>query len=243
MSTMRKAVVLGFASSEGLANKIAKELSGFYDEDIEGMPFRKAANNPLELDRFVKGAAVLGHSAALGALRGTHLREVVAVAPAIPVPIWRLLGRGAVKSVRDTVRSMGSGERAARMREIGSLGAPEMLCHPVANLRQLPMISRSHALWTGVGAAEDGIDATLGFMRVDEFGFRPAPQAVARARKVAEGSDVSNRLHIATDVEGVHDEFLIDPVETLKRVLRAARTEPSNPDGNLSHFWHPSFEE
>lgn len=202
----------GFASNHRQVEIVADELSQFFDDEVEGLSLREAISEPVRVDAMVRGSCVVTHSAGIIALHHTSPREIVAVAPPIPVSVPRLVGRAAVKTSKLTIGSLRSMDRFRRVNGYNIQSSAELIAHPISNFRLLGGISQVDSLELAAAAYQNDIDVTIGFMSEDVF-FRPTDTQLEHARKIG--------LHIVSGVKGEHDEVLLYPNRVVNDILIA----------------------
>lgn len=201
-----KVVVGGFASDRRQIDTVSRQLSEYYDEDVIGINFREARQNPERLAHFISEKEVITHSAGFVAVQNV-LREwsskplsITAIAPPIPEGIGYLIWRGfrmgsAAKVLPDGVSSrLGSAKK-------------ELLYHAKANFGALPLISRFNALDAALWDKDHDIDTTVAVMSQDKLfpSFQYADEVLGRNLKVVS-------LH------GEHLRFSYEPVQVLTEI-------------------------
>ncbi len=200
-----KVLVGGFVSGERRMQDIAQTMSVYYDEEVEGISFREAMEDPRRLEWIVRGADVTTHSAGMVTIRGTSPETITAIAP--PIPVWApLLAARALASTGElAIHTVLPWQERELTACIGP-AATELRTHFRGNMRWVQTISRFDALDTAVNAVEAGIETSVVFMSGDLL-FRPSPEAVAVARRFGAG---------VVHVSGVHETFLERPLAVLK---------------------------
>lgn len=202
----RKIIVGGFASEQRQMDRVARSFSEFYDEDVEGVSFRSAMNNPLALDELVRGGTVFTHSAGMVAIKDTMPREIIAVAPPVPTSVTRLIARSA-RGAHDLARESFSQPLKQQLTLAGrgaELGL-EVFWHPRAHLGRLGVISTFDAIERGIAAQSAGIETDIAFMDHDQL-FQLSNGNRIRAANAG--------LSVLT-LHGGHEKLLFEPDELI----------------------------
>lgn len=195
----QKVVVGGFASDKKQIEKVSLTLSEHFDEDVIGLNFREARQTRRA---FFDGRDVITHSAGMMAILGSIPKSVIAVAPPIPEPLYKLLWRGAVLGRKLRLGSRNDGEPSSSCLD-------ELVHHARSNFGALPDISSFDALQEARWYQFHNVPTTVVLMNNDSL-FRLHTPAICEAVERAQRMNV----RVVTS-PGEHVRFTHDPVGVL----------------------------
>lgn len=202
-----KVVVGGFASDRRQIDTVSRKLSEYYNEDVIGISFRDARQDPERLADFISEQDVITHSAGYvptdSTIRefGVRPRSLTVIAAPIPEKMRHLVTRGF---------RMGSAvTRNSVTRPYASL-RDELLFHARANFGALPLISRFNALDAAKWDADHDIDTTIAVMSQDTL-FPPIQYA----------DNVVGRTERVISLHGDHNRFSHEPVQVMSEIALA----------------------
>lgn len=199
----------GFAGSKRQARYTADALAEYYGQDrreVVSLSFAEAMDDRMRTHELVKGKGVLTHSAGTLSVEGAEFRELTSVAPPLPTPRMKLIARAGIKSFQMTRGALHDSGRFHRVMDLNNGQAGELLSHPYGNLRHLNAIAVHDCVEVASSGHRLGTRVRLGFMSEDAFGYTPSSEEVAGL----------NRQGIpAATIDGVHDEIIIYPQETI----------------------------
>lgn len=204
-----KVVVGGFASDRRQIDSVSRQLSEYYGQDVVGINFREARQNPERLAHFISEKDVITHSAGFVAVQNvlrdwsTRPLSITAIAPPIPEGIGYLIWRGfrmgsAAKVLPDGVSSrLGSAKK-------------ELLYHAKTNFGALPLISRFNAFDAARWDEDHDIDTTMAVMSDDRL-----------FPSVQYADDIVGRNARVISLHGEHLRFSYEPVQVMSEIALA----------------------
>lgn len=209
-----KILVGGFASEKQQIDRICTTLSGYYDEDVVGMNFREARQNPRRLADFISKKDVITHSAGFVALQnvlnewGMLPNSITAIAPPIPERIRHLLWRGFTMGASAKALPDGVSGRSSALKD-------ELLLHARTHFGALPLISRFNAFDAAGWDDDHGIDTTIAVMSRDDL-------FPLQSDNLASASGVGRHV---VRIMGDHFRFSHEPVQVLGEIAALLTTE------------------
>jgi hypothetical protein len=211
---MRKVLYLGGVGSDShLVDSVARELAVQFKLNAVGMSFSETYKNRAYVARLVQDSLVITHSAGMMLLKSMSPREVIAIAPPMPVVPSLLLWRSFPKTIA-LVRS--GGESVGRPRKLLDYhlhSLKEHIVQPHLNSMQLSEVGAFDAACLAVEMVKSGSKVTLGFMEND----RLFPEAARHPHlEIAKRQGVQ----IYDNIIGHHDEFILYPIEVLAQLHR-----------------------
>jgi len=203
----------GVASNPRQIDAVVQVLSSHYNTGVVGMSFSEAQKDRALVARLANDCLVITHSAGILMLRSCTPKEVIAIAPPMPVSIPALLFRG-VPNTFSLIRSAHeSHERRQKITQhfVSTFG--EHVVRPLYNSIQLGQISRFNIAEEAVTMVANGVKVTLGFMQDERLFLRSATHPHV---------DVAKEYGVVVydNIIGHHDEFLLFPLDVLAQIKR-----------------------
>lgn len=155
---------------------------------------------------------MITHSAGMLLLADTEPASLLAIAPPRRMSLVKLTGRFVDKEKRLLASRRLSALRRQRIDNFYRWALHEHLFHPRRNLLMAPRISRFDAVETGRQLAAQGARVNLVFFRGDSL-FWPDPVSAPN-------------LEVLADLEGQHDELLLDPLNVLNDIYARLNNNP-----------------
>lgn len=209
---MKKILYIGEVGSDSyLVGGVARLLESHFDVNVIAMSFSEARRNGAAVARLAPECLVITHGAGMLLLRDTTPKQLIAIAPPMPV----LLSLHMWRTLPLVVSLIASGrESTGRPRKIAEYLLRtfiEHLLHPYDNSMLLKEISSFNAAQFAVEMKRCGADVTLGFMENDKL----SPDAHLHPHmEIAKEQGVA----VYDTVLGHHDEFTLYPLEVLAQV-------------------------
>lgn len=211
---MKKILYIGGVGSDSyLAALIAGTLAEKFDANAIGMSFSEAYKNKAKVARLAPECLVVTHSAGMILLRNTAPKELIAVAPPMPVPPSLLVWRSFPKTAALIASGIESHGRPQKILMYHMHSAVEHVARPFQNSFLTKEMSVFNAAQLAVEMTQCGSKVTLGFMEND----RLFPEAdlhphVELARE--------HGVKVYHTILGHHDEFVLYPAEVLAQMGR-----------------------
>lgn len=203
----------GFGSNHEQVDLVTDALSLHYDQEVIGIPFSEAQLRLSEIAQLATDSTIITHSAGLLLCEDMTPKEIIAIAPPVPVnmPVlsWRV--------VTKTVSLMRSGymldARARKIHNYHMRAFREHLMRPRLNFGQSARICRFDPAQLAVKMINRGVTVTLGFMDHDVL----YPHS---SRHVHVDMARRHGAIVHEDLTGHHDEFLLYPLKILEQLHR-----------------------
>jgi len=199
----------GIGSNRSQVEAVGQELSDYYNQPVQVFSFRDAWQNREKIKELTEDAHVITHSAGMVALAGTNPKEVIAIAPPIPVQPSTLIWRSVPKTIQLVRRARDDEVRRQKVRNYHKHATIEHSRYPQYNLGYLARVGNFDAFKAGQEMAKNGTAVTLAFMRDDLLFFN-----TARFYFVNEMNEQG--IDVRMDIPGEHDEFLLYPTAILR---------------------------
>ena len=211
---MKKILYIGGVGSDSyLAALIADALANYYGANVIGMSFSEAYKNKAKVARLAPECLVITHSAGMMLLKNTTPKELIAIAPPMPVFASLLLLRSFPKTLALIASGSESHGRPRKILMYHLHSFFERVSRPLQNSLLTREISAFNAAQTAVEMTQGGTKVTLGFME-NELLFPESVHhphiAIAREHGV----------NICDNLLGHHDEFVFYPAEVLAQLSR-----------------------
>lgn len=212
---MRKIIYVGgLGSNPRTVARVTESLSTYFGNNVAGFSFREAYRQGALIAQLATDSLVITHSAGMMPLRYMMPKELIAIAPPMPIPREALMLRSITKTVA-LLRSMReSTGRSQRVYEYNASTFIEHVVWPQYNLLHLGAVSTFDAAQTAVEMVNGNSKVTLAFMEGDLFypdiGQHPHVD-IARTHGV----------RICDMVIGQHDELLLYPIEVIAQIVES----------------------
>jgi hypothetical protein len=193
----------GFGGGEKSAATIGNALERHF-EDVDTFTLSDWVKDPGKVRRAAKGVALMTHSA-------TESNYAYLLNPPLPASIGKLVGRSLVKTGRLYASCFGA-EKQHDIRSVSALSTDvrnEIVKHPIANLSQLPNISRFNAIDAAIAATDAGTHTTITWTHEDAY-FQPSEEDFEQA---------AQHGVLVSMLEGHHDEVILQPEAFLDKVF------------------------
>lgn len=211
---MRKIIYIGGVGSDAyIVNRIAAILTTHFGTNVAGFSFREAYRQGALIAQLATDGLIITHSAGMTLLQHMAPKEVIAIAPPMPVPPAALVFRSASKTLALLRSGKQSSDRPARIRVYHSHALKEHLLWPQYNSLQVGRISTFNAAQTAVEMTKCGSKVTLAFMEHDAFYPDAAHHPHINLAK-------DNGVVIRDSIIGHHDEFVLYPVQVLTQIAK-----------------------
>lgn len=202
----------GFGSNDHNIADAVEALAYHYQRPVTAYTFRQAQAQGRNLRDRLNGAHVITHSAGMLLVPGSKPAHVLAVAPPRRMNMLELTGRFLDKERRLVASRRVSNLRRRRIDNFYRWAMHEHLLHPRRNLLMAPKISRFDAVEVGRQLAAAGVPVSLAFFSNDSL-FWPEEPAPAD-------------LEIISDLNGQHDELLVDPLNVINEIYAKLNSNP-----------------
>jgi hypothetical protein len=210
---MNRAVYIGgFAGGHATALNVGEAIDewGVFD-DVEIFTFSEAMHKPHDVNKAVKNAFCITHSAGIMPVVGASPERLVAFAPPVPSRVRNLVKQTLPKMIRmHTVGMKDCEDRGNIFMYVGSTIA-ESVRHPWRNFRSLGKIAQFDSIQTGINAQHAGIPTQLIWSPEDDY-FSPDRAEIARAR------DAGVTVVYGRAAGKLHDELLVNPHTQLTNI-------------------------
>jgi hypothetical protein len=203
----------GVASNPRQIDSVVRVLSAHYGTGVAGMSFSEAQKDRALVARLANDCLVITHSAGIIMLRSCTPKEVIAIAPPMPVSVPVLLFRGIPNTVSLIRGANESHERRQKVVRHFTSTFGEHIIRPLYNSIQLGQISKFNIAEEAVTMVTNGVKVTLGFMQDERLFLRSATHPYI---------DVAKKYGVVVhdDIIGHHDEFLLFPLDVLAQIKR-----------------------
>lgn len=203
----------GVASNPRQIDSVVQVLSSHYGTGVMGMSFSEAQKDRALVARLANDCLVITHSAGVLMLRSCTPKEVIAIAPPMPVSIPVLLSRNIPNAVALIRSARESHERRQKVVQHFLSTFGEHIVRPLYNSLQLREISTFNIAEEAVTMVTNGTKVTLGFMQDEHLFLRSA-----RHPHIDVAKEYGVVVH--EKIIGHHDEFLLFPLDVLAQIKR-----------------------
>jgi hypothetical protein len=208
---MKTIVYIGNAgNSARIVGAAVRALGIKFDANVIGMTLSQAYKNRAKLAKLAPESTVVTHSVGILALKAIVPKELIAIAPPMPVLPALLLLRSIPKAATLIVSGRESPERSWKVASYNATSLSEHLLRPRYNRMLLKEISLFNTAQCAVEMKCKGAKVTLVFMENDKY----FPDSYLHPHvEIAEQQGV--RINT---VAGHHDEFALYPFEILNQL-------------------------
>jgi hypothetical protein len=203
----------GVASNSYQINSISRELSDHYGLNVIGLSFSEAQKDQALVARLAAECLVITHAAGMLMLKYVTPKELIAVAPPMPVSALRLIQRNIPKTLALNKSHEKLPERREKIRQYNLHAFREHLARPLYNVLQIGKVGAFNAAQEAVTMVTNGSKVTLCFMD-NELVFRNS----ADHHHVGIAKEQGVIIH--ESISGHHDEFLLYPLDVLRQINR-----------------------
>ena len=211
---MQKILYLGgMASNRYQIESVSRELSAHYDLNVIGMSFSEAQKDRSLVARLASDGLVITHAAGMMMLKDITPKEVIAVAPPMPIGALLLAMRDVPKAISLIKSHEDIPERRQKIHKYNLAAFREHLVRPQYNVGQILRVGVFDGAKEAIIMVSNGTKVTLCFMEKERVFLNSSKHlhvAVAKEQGVI--------VHDA--VPGHHDDFLLYPLQVLERINR-----------------------
>jgi hypothetical protein len=210
---MKKILYIGGVGSDSyLVSSIASALAERFNANAIGMSFSEAYKDKAKVARLAPECMVITHSAGMILLRNTAPKELIAIAPPMPVLPSLLIWRSFPKTMALIASGTESYGRPGKIFTYHIHSAVEHIVRPLRN-SLLKEVCTFNAAQLGVEMTQCGTNVTLVFMENDRlFPESALHPHVSLARE--------HGVKVFDTILGHHDEFIFYPNEVLAQLDR-----------------------
>jgi hypothetical protein len=203
----------GVASNPRQIDSVVQVLSSHYGTGVKGMTFSEAQKDRALVARLANDCLVITHAAGILMLQSCTPKEVIAIAPPMPVSMPVLLVRNIPNSIALIRSARESHERRQKVVQHFLSTFAEHVIRPQYNSAQLRQISKFNVAEAAVTMVTNGTKVTLGFMQDELLFLRSA---------LHPHIDVAKEYGVVVHekIIGHHDEFLLFPLDVLAQLKR-----------------------
>jgi hypothetical protein len=203
----------GLASNPYQVNIVSRELSDHYGLNVIAMSFSEAQKDKPLVARLATSSLVVTHSAGMMMLKNITPRELIAIAPPMPVGAFLFTVRSIPKTVSFIKSHKNTPEIRQKMQKYGIAALKEHIIRPRYNAGQIIRVGAFDAAKEAVIMASNGTKVTLCFMEKEHIFLNCAQHQHVAAAK-------GQGVIVHDNVPGHHGDFPLYPLRILGQINR-----------------------
>jgi hypothetical protein len=203
----------GTGSNAYQTDAVSQELSRHYNLNVVGMSFRQAQRDLPKVARMATESLVITHAAGMLVLKHITPLELIAIAPPMPLDIFRLVASKIPRALALSKSSSEIPERRNKVHQFNVHTLREHITHPRYNVGQAAKLSTFNAAQEAVTMTTNGAKVTLCFMEMGHSLVNAAKHPHVSTAK-------EHGVIVHEGVNGHHNEFLLYPLHVMSQLHR-----------------------
>ena len=211
---MQKILYLGgMASNRYQIESVSRELSAHYGLNVIGMSFSEAQKDRSLVARLASDGLVITHSAGMMMLKDITPKEVIAIAPPMPIGAFLFTVRSIPKMTSFIKSHKNVPEMRQKMQRYSIAAFKEHIIRPRYNAGQVVRVGAFDSAKEAIIMASNGTKVTLCFMENERVFLKCSQHLHVEA---ARGQGVI----VHDNVPGHHGDFPLYPLRILGQINR-----------------------